>query len=117
MCAQPRSTVLMFCSSPSRRAPRRRLRPLQSIKTYFLNDDDFNWNHGVAKAATGKYKEAEETLLAVQNDKYRWVWVGAGGKPGHVCVCVCACTCGGAGGAGERATPGRALHGACSHFA
>ncbi len=44
----------------------------QSIKTYFLNDDDFNWNLGVAKAATGKYKEAEETLLQLQNEKYRW---------------------------------------------
>ncbi|GLC35116.1 Intraflagellar transport protein 56 [Pleodorina starrii] len=44
---------------------------LSSIKTYFLNDDDFNWNLGIAKAATGKYKEAEETLLQLQNDKYR----------------------------------------------
>ncbi|GIL82519.1 hypothetical protein Vretimale_11945 [Volvox reticuliferus] len=44
---------------------------LSSIKTYFLNDDDFNWNLGIAKAATGKYKEAEETLLQIQNDKYR----------------------------------------------
>ncbi|KAG2488761.1 hypothetical protein HYH03_012759 [Edaphochlamys debaryana] len=44
---------------------------LSSIKTYFLNDDDFNWNLGIAKSATGKYKEAEETLLQIQNDKYR----------------------------------------------
>lgn len=44
---------------------------LSSIKTYFLNDDDFNWNLGIAKAATGKYKEAEETLLQLQNEKYR----------------------------------------------
>ncbi|KAG2432148.1 hypothetical protein HXX76_009071 [Chlamydomonas incerta] len=44
---------------------------LSSIKTYFLNDDDFNWNLGIAKAATGKYKEAEETLLQIANDKYR----------------------------------------------
>ena len=26
---------------------------VQSIKTYFLNDDDFNSNYGIAKAATG----------------------------------------------------------------
>jgi len=44
---------------------------LKSIKTYFYNDDDFNWNHGLAKASTGEYKEAEETLLLVQNEKYR----------------------------------------------
>lgn len=36
-----------------------------------MNDDDFNWNLGIAKAATGKYKEADETLLQIQNDKYR----------------------------------------------
>lgn len=51
---------------------------MQSIKTYFPNDDDFNWNFGVAKAVTGKYKEAEEALSAVQSDKYRleasWVF-------------------------------------------
>lgn len=44
---------------------------LQSIKTYFYNDDDFNWNYGVAKSAVGKYKEAEETLSMIQNEKYR----------------------------------------------
>jgi len=44
---------------------------LKSIKTYFYNDDDFNWNYGIAKAATGEYKEGEENLLLIQNDKYR----------------------------------------------
>eukprot|EP00201_Polytomella_parva_P024112 CAMPEP_0175040624 /NCGR_PEP_ID=MMETSP0052_2-20121109/1383_1 /TAXON_ID=51329 ORGANISM="Polytomella parva, Strain SAG 63-3" /NCGR_SAMPLE_ID=MMETSP0052_2 /ASSEMBLY_ACC=CAM_ASM_000194 /LENGTH=582 /DNA_ID=CAMNT_0016302889 /DNA_START=6 /DNA_END=1754 /DNA_ORIENTATION=+ len=44
---------------------------LQSIKVYFPADDDFNWNFGFAKAATGKFKEAEEALLQVQNEKYR----------------------------------------------
>jgi intraflagellar transport protein 56 len=43
----------------------------QSIRSYFANDDDFNWNYGLALAATGKYREAEEALGAVQNDKYR----------------------------------------------
>uniref|UniRef100_A0A7S0WYC0 Intraflagellar transport protein 56 n=1 Tax=Chlamydomonas leiostraca TaxID=1034604 RepID=A0A7S0WYC0_9CHLO len=44
---------------------------LQSIKSYFPNDDDFNWNYGIAKAACGKYREAEETLALIQNEKYR----------------------------------------------
>jgi intraflagellar transport protein 56 len=36
-----------------------------------LNDDDFAWNYGVAKAATGEYKEAEESFLQIRNEKYR----------------------------------------------
>lgn len=44
---------------------------LQSIKTYFPNDDDFAWNFGIAKAATGKYREAEEVLTSIQTEKYR----------------------------------------------
>mmetsp|Transcript_38089 Transcript_38089/g.84856 ORF Transcript_38089/g.84856 Transcript_38089/m.84856 type:complete len:556 (+) Transcript_38089:159-1826(+) len=44
---------------------------LQSIKSYFPNDDDFNWNYGISNAAVGKYKEAEETLASIQNEKYR----------------------------------------------
>jgi len=44
---------------------------LRSIKTYFYNDDDFQWNYSVARAATGEYKEAEEGLLLIQNEKFR----------------------------------------------
>ena len=33
---------------------------LNSIKSYFYNEDQFNYNFGQAKAATGNYKEAEE---------------------------------------------------------
>uniref|UniRef100_A0A7S3GFC7 Intraflagellar transport protein 56 n=1 Tax=Palpitomonas bilix TaxID=652834 RepID=A0A7S3GFC7_9EUKA len=44
---------------------------LKSIKTYFYNDDDFNWNFGIAKSYVGHWKEAEEALLLVQNEKYR----------------------------------------------
>ena len=36
---------------------------LRSIRPYFLNDDDFNWNFGIACAAAQEYKEAEEALL------------------------------------------------------
>eukprot|EP00899_Mesostigma_viride_P026591 jgi/Mesvir1/7116/Mv09220-RA.1 len=44
---------------------------LKSVKTYFYNDDDFNWNYGIAKASVGDYKEAEEALLLIQNERYR----------------------------------------------
>merc|ERR1712117_595682 len=44
---------------------------LKSIKPYFENDDDFNWNYGIACAATTDYKEAKEALLNVQNERYR----------------------------------------------
>ncbi|GMH44171.1 hypothetical protein BSKO_12105 [Bryopsis sp. KO-2023] len=44
---------------------------LNSIKTYFYNDDDFNWDYGIAKASLGNYKEAEAALLAIENEKYR----------------------------------------------
>ncbi|CAJ1414714.1 unnamed protein product [Effrenium voratum] len=44
---------------------------LKSIKQYFTNDDDFNWNYGVACAAAGDYQEAKEALLSVQDEKNR----------------------------------------------
>lgn len=44
---------------------------LKSIKPYFSNDDDFNWNYGLACAAAADYKEAKEALLLIQNEKYR----------------------------------------------
>jgi len=44
---------------------------LNSIKAYLYNDEDFNWNHGISLAATGNFKQAEEALLLVQNEKYR----------------------------------------------
>lgn len=46
---------------------------VQSIRSYFSADDDFNWNYGLALAATGKYKEGEEALAAVQREAYRSV--------------------------------------------
>ena len=36
---------------------------LKSIRPYFLNDDDFNGSFGIASAAAGDYKDAEEGLL------------------------------------------------------
>jgi intraflagellar transport protein 56 len=44
---------------------------LKSIKPYFTNDDDFNWNYGITCAATADYKEAKEALLQVQSEKAR----------------------------------------------
>jgi len=44
---------------------------LNSIKSYFYNDDDFNYNLAIAKAANKEYKEAEEAFLLVQNDSYK----------------------------------------------
>jgi len=38
---------------------------LRSIKAYFPNDDDFNWNYGIACGAAGEFKEAEEALTLV----------------------------------------------------
>lgn len=44
---------------------------LTSIKTYFPQDDDFNWNIGIAQAAAGQYKDALDTLQLIQNEKYK----------------------------------------------
>ncbi|XP_068632035.1 intraflagellar transport protein 56 [Battus philenor] len=44
---------------------------LNSIKSFFVNDDTFNFNYAQAKAATGFYREAEECLLAIQDEDIR----------------------------------------------
>jgi len=44
---------------------------LKSIKPYFTNDDDFNWDYGLACASANDYKEAKDALLQIQNEKYR----------------------------------------------
>ncbi|KAL4108416.1 hypothetical protein PRIC1_000132 [Phytophthora ramorum] len=44
---------------------------LNSIKQYLYNEDDFNWNFGVALCNTGSHQEALETLLRVQQEEYR----------------------------------------------
>lgn len=41
---------------------------LNSVKAYMVNDDDFNFNHGIALAATHDYKAAEEALLLIKSD-------------------------------------------------
>ncbi|KAL5961314.1 Intraflagellar transport protein 56 [Taenia solium] len=44
---------------------------LNSIQSYFYNDDTFNFNYGQAKAAVGAYKEAQELFLLIQSEKLR----------------------------------------------
>jgi len=44
---------------------------LKSVMPYFANDDDFNWNYGLACSAAGDYKEGKRALSLVQNEKYR----------------------------------------------
>lgn len=43
----------------------------QSIKAYSETQDEFNWNYGIAKAATGYFQEAEEALLLISNERFR----------------------------------------------
>lgn len=42
---------------------------LSSIKSYYFNDDCFNFNLAQTKAALGFYKEAEELFMFIQNEK------------------------------------------------
>ena len=44
---------------------------LNSIRSYFVNDDTFNYNYAQAKAATGYYKEAEELLAQINDPSIR----------------------------------------------
>ena len=44
---------------------------LDSIEQYMKDDDDFNYNYGVALAMCQNYKQAEEVLSRVKRDKYR----------------------------------------------
>ncbi|CAG10786.1 unnamed protein product, partial [Tetraodon nigroviridis] len=44
---------------------------LNSIKSYFYNDDAFNFNYAQAKAALGSFQEAEEFFLMIQSEKIK----------------------------------------------
>jgi intraflagellar transport protein 56 len=48
---------------------------LNSVKAYSYADSIFNFNHGIALAATEQYKDAEEALLLVTDEKYRSEYV------------------------------------------
>lgn len=40
---------------------------LNSIRSFFVNSNTFNYNYAQAKAATGYYKEAEELLMQIND--------------------------------------------------
>ncbi|XP_067998713.1 intraflagellar transport protein 56 [Melanerpes formicivorus] len=42
-----------------------------SVKSYFHNDDTFNFNYAQAKAAVGSFVEAEEVFLLIQSEKIK----------------------------------------------
>ncbi|XP_019400753.1 PREDICTED: intraflagellar transport protein 56 isoform X3 [Crocodylus porosus] len=44
---------------------------LNSVKSYFYNDDTFNFNYAQAKAATGNFSEGEEVFLLIQSEKIK----------------------------------------------
>lgn len=44
---------------------------LNSIKSYFYNEDNFNFNFGQALASTSQWKEAEEAFLLVTSERLR----------------------------------------------
>ncbi|KFP89003.1 Tetratricopeptide repeat protein 26, partial [Acanthisitta chloris] len=44
---------------------------LDSIKSYFYNDDTFNFNYAQAKAATGNFSEAEKVFLLIKSEKIK----------------------------------------------
>lgn len=44
---------------------------LNTIKSFFSNDDTFNYNYAQAKAATGYYKEAEDILTQITDVSIR----------------------------------------------
>ncbi|KAG7266118.1 hypothetical protein CRUP_028120 [Coryphaenoides rupestris] len=44
---------------------------LNSVKSYFYNDDTFNFNYAQAKAALGNYRDAEEVFLLIQSEKIK----------------------------------------------
>ncbi|EZA49567.1 Tetratricopeptide repeat protein [Ooceraea biroi] len=44
---------------------------LNSIKTYFSNQDNFNFNYAQSQTGAGYFKEAEEAFLMIRNEKYK----------------------------------------------
>ncbi|XP_040596942.1 intraflagellar transport protein 56-like, partial [Mesocricetus auratus] len=44
---------------------------LNSFKSYFYNDDIFNFNYAQAKATTGNTSEGEEVFLLIQSEKLK----------------------------------------------
>lgn len=48
---------------------------LSSIKIYFSDDDNFNYNYGQAKAAVGKWSDAEDALLRIRSEEIKMDYI------------------------------------------
>ena len=59
---------------------------LSSIKSYFYNDDTFNFNYGQAKMMAHNYREAEEALLLVEGERTKNDLV-------YICSLIRCCKC------------------------
>lgn len=44
---------------------------MNSIRSFFVNSNTFNYNYAQAKVATGYYKEAEELLIQINDPDIR----------------------------------------------
>ena len=44
---------------------------LDSIKSYFYNDDTFNFDYGQCLASLDRWKDAEEAFLLIQSERIR----------------------------------------------
>ena len=44
---------------------------LNSIKSFYENDDDFNWNFAITCAATGDFNEAEQAFSKIKSERYK----------------------------------------------
>ena len=44
---------------------------LKSIAEFLKDDDNFNWNYGIATAASGDYKTGEAALMSIQSESFR----------------------------------------------
>jgi intraflagellar transport protein 56 len=44
---------------------------LDSIKSYFYNDDTFNFDYGQCLASLGRWKDAEDAFLLIQSDRIK----------------------------------------------
>ena len=44
---------------------------LKSIKSFFEEDDDFNWNYGITCASVNEFKEAETAFTKIKSERYK----------------------------------------------
>ena len=44
---------------------------LESVESFMKDDDDFNWNYGIALGSCQKYKDAEDVFMRIKKEKYK----------------------------------------------